>query len=152
MKKLICILFLIIGILSFADVNLVLGVPNTTIHSLDGKFNNDNDIIGVELEKDSYVIQFMKMENSFERPGYVLTAGKYFYVNKVFEISAVAGIAKGYNVIEEYEGRIWEVYMIGGNLTPMGFLGLHYKVNDFIKFNVNTCYVFTTCSISMKIR
>nr|WP_307776230.1 hypothetical protein [uncultured Cetobacterium sp.] len=159
MKKILLVVFLILGIRSFSEEiqdnrsqfkgeYRLIGSFFTRHASNNDVYNNDTNLIGFEYRPIKDVgISFGYFENSFYNDSYLLSVGKYFRPiesNQNFYFTLGAGVVKGYekiNVIQDkntgevlkkskFDTNIGKDYIIAGSV------GMGYDITERISVNV----------------
>ena len=111
MKKIIIFMMLTLGLL--AQGKIILGYGLTTNHykefdrnADDYEFNESNDLVTLEYEKNNKSVLLGTFANSFGNDSVMLLSGyKFDKNNKGFYSIIRAGICKGYNQVDELPSK-----------------------------------------------
>ena len=140
MKRVLMILVILSTTLMAKDdykINLAIGlfthhVDNTTYVD-DYSYNEKNDLIILEYEKNNKSIMFGVFENSFFEDSFMLMGG-YKFEKKGFYLSLRAGVCKGYNAVDvlysnanpEYSYEFKNFNVIYKDWSVIGTIGVGY--------------------------
>lgn len=143
MKKIL--IFMMLSLVIVAQSKITIGYGLTTNHytsfdknSNDYEFNENNELVTIEIEKNNKSILLGIFTNSFGNESYMLLAGYKFDKNKKDWYSIIrAGICKGYNSVDELPSKTQDFNYTFVNPTvfykdysAIGSFGVGYTIKD----------------------
>jgi hypothetical protein len=163
MKKIL--IFMMLSLVIVAQSKITLGYGLTTNHytsfdknSNDYEFNENNELVTIEIEKNNKSILLGSFTNSFGNESYMLLTGyKFDKNNKGFYSIVRAGICKGYNSVDELPSKTQNFNYTFVNPTVfykdysvIGSIGAGYSIGNIsLEANVLGTAFITALKVSI---
>jgi hypothetical protein len=139
--KFIFLYFLIFNI-SFSKTYTNIGINTFHIHDIQNKasLNNNNNLIGFEINNKNFSINFTYFKNSFNKDCYGIGIGKY---NK--------NLLRGLILINGYtKDKLPDLFYIKNNFSVLPMFSYSYKINDICSLNFNILGFAINTSLKFK--